>query len=369
MAKLFKRVFLLFVLAGCAVGGYFAWDRWGRVEPLPEGLVQANGRIEGDHVTVASKFAGKIHEMLVREGDSVRAGQEMARLDSEQVQAKLRQAEQAIVAARAQHRAAQTGLELLECEVPLMIETAEASVEHAKAVVAKAIAAEQQSERDAARFSDLASRGTIDKRKGEEAELGWTVAKNDVRVAETALTRAEKQLAEAKLGERRLQAKRQEIEALAAQVAGAEAVRDEAQSVLDDLVITAPADGVITTRVVDVGEIVAAGSPLFDLVNLDRLYLKVYVPEIEIGRVRLQLPARIYTDAFPEDPFPATVQFVSSRAEFTPKEVQTPDERVKLVYAVKLYLDENPDHQLSPGLPADAVIRWKEDTPWAKPQW
>ncbi|TWU35724.1 Multidrug resistance protein MdtN [Novipirellula aureliae] len=369
MAKFFKRLFMILLLAGSLVGGYYAWDRWGRVEPLPDGLVQANGRIEGDHVTVASKFAGKIKELLVREGDSVEEGQVLARLECEQVKAKLRQAEQAIEAARAQYRAAQSSLDLLKREVPLMIDTAAASLEHAKAVVAKAKAAEQQAARDASRFESLASRGTIEKRKGEEAQLAWTVAKNDVRVAETALTRAEKQLAEANLGERRIHAKTQEIEALAAQLAGAEAVRDEAKSVLDDLTITAPASGVITTRVVDAGEVVAAGSPLFDLVNLDRLYLKVYVPEIEIGHVRLQLPARIHTDAFPEKPFSATVRYLSSRAEFTPKEVQTTDERVKLVYAVKLYLDENPDHRLTPGLPADAVIRWKESTPWAKPQW
>ncbi|MCA9171959.1 MAG: HlyD family secretion protein, partial [Planctomycetales bacterium] len=329
MAKFFKRVVILLLLVGCTAGGYYAWDRWGRVEPLPDGLVQANGRIEGDHVTVASKFAGKINEILVREGESVKAGQVLAILDSEQVKAKLRQAEQAIEAARAQYRAGQSGLELLEQEVPLLIDTAQASLEHAKAVFAKALAAEQQSARDASRFADLASRGTIDKRKSEEAELGWTVARNDVRVAETAVTRAEKQLAEANLGSRRVDAKAQSLEALAAQIAGAEAVRDEAQSLLDDLTIRAPADGVITTRVVDAGEVVAAGSPLFDLVNLDRLYLKVYVPEIEIGHVRLDLPARIHTDAYPETPFPATVRYVSSRAEFTPKEVQTTDERVK----------------------------------------
>ena len=95
--------------------------------------------------------------------------------------------------------------------------------------------------------------------------------------------------------------------------------------------------------------------------DLDRLYLKVYVPEIQIGKVRLDLPARIYTDAFPDQPFEATVRYIASKAEFTPKEVQTPDERVKLIYPVKLYLAENPDHRLTPGLPADAVIRWKDD--------
>ena len=86
-----------------------------------------------------------------------------------------------------------------------------------------------------------------------------------------------------------------------------------------------------------------------------------------IGKVRIGLPAKIYIDAFPDNPFDAVVRNIASRAEFTPKEIQTPDERVKLVYAVKLYLDENPERRLTPGLPADAVIRWQEDTPWAAP--
>lgn len=116
------------------------------------------------------------------------------------------------------------------------------------------------------------------------------------------------------------------------------------------------------------GEVVAAGAPLLELVDLDHLYLKVYVPEVQIGKLRLDLSARIFTDAFPEQPFEAMVRYIASKAEFTPKEVQTPDERVKLIYAVKLYLRENPDHRLTPGLPADAIIRWKEDVVWAKPR-
>ncbi len=95
----------------------------------------------------------------------------------------------------------------------------------------------------------------------------------------------------------------------------------------------------------------------------------MYVPAKEIGKLRLDLPAQIWVDAFPDEPFPATVRYIASRAEFTPKEVQTPDERVKLVYAVKLYLDANPDHRLVPGLPADAMIRWQEGVPWMKPRW
>jgi len=115
--------------------------------------------------------------------------------------------------------------------------------------------------------------------------------------------------------------------------------------------------------------VVNAGMPLLELVDLDRLYLKVYVPEKDIGKVRRGLPARIHADAFPNEPFDATVRYIASRAEFTPKEVQTPDERTKLVYEVRLYLERNPDHRLTPGLPADAIIRWKEDVAWAAPRW
>jgi len=164
-----------------------------------------------------------------------------------------------------------------------------------------------------------------------------------------------------------IKAREDEVKGYKAQVAQAEAALTEARSLLDDLTIHAPATGVITTRIVNSGEVVAAGSPMFDIVDLDRLYLKVYIPEKVIGKVRLGLLARIYTDAFPDKPFPAKIRYIASQAEFTPKEVQTPDERVKLVYAVRLYLDSNPEHRLTPGLPADAVVRWKEKTPWAKP--
>ena len=93
------------------------------------------------------------------------------------------------------------------------------------------------------------------------------------------------------------------------------------------------------------------------------------MPEAQIGKLRLGLPAKVYTDAFPDQPYDATVRYIATRAEFTPKEVQTPDERVKLVHAVKLYVSANPDHRLSPGVPADAVIRWQEGVAWAKPRW
>ena len=336
---------------------------------LPEGLIQANGRIEGDRVSVASKFPGRISQLLVREGDSVTNGQVLALLEDTQVQAKVSQARAAVMALAAQLKAAQTSLEVMKQDVPLGIEIAEAGVAQAQAVLAKATAGEQQASRDAKRFRELLTSGSVDNHRSEMSALAATAATSELEAARTGLTHAEKQLAKSRLGEARIQAQIDGVAALAAQLEQGRAVQTEAESVLNDLTLVAPITGVITTRVRDTGEVIAAGSPGFDLVNLDRLYLKVYVPESQIGKLRLDLPARIHIDALPDQSFGATARYIASRAEFTPKEVQTPDERVKLVYAVKLYLNDNPNHRLTPGLPADAVIRWQESVAWKNPKW
>ncbi len=360
----------LAVLAILLVGlGYLALDRWALNRHLPEGLIQANGRMEGDHVTVASKFPGRIQRLLVREGATVTAGQVLVQLDDIQTKARVEQARKAWEALEAQVQAAHTTLAVLNLEVPLAIETADAAVARARAMVEKAVAVEKEARSDAQRFRDLAAKDEASLQQLDQANLKLDVARREQSAARSALTQATKELAQAELGWKRIHAKEADVAALERQRDQAEAALNETESVLADLTITAPTNGTITTRMVDVGEVVAAGAPLFELVDLDHLYLKVYVPEVQIGKVRLELPARIYTDAFPDRPFEATVKYIASKAEFTPKEVQTPDERVKLIYAVKLYLKDNPDHRLTPGLPADAVIKWREDVAWVKPKW
>jgi HlyD family secretion protein len=211
--------------------------------------------------------------------------------------------------------------------------------------------------------------GASSSQESERAQLAWEVAGSDLTVAREAAVQVRQQEAQAALGGDRIRVKESEVLALESQWRQAQATLAEAESLFADLTIRAPASGVVATRMREPGEVIAAGAPVFDLVDLDQLYLKVYVPESQIGQVRLGLPAQVHTDAFPEQPFEATVRYIAARAEFTPKEVQTPDERVKLVYAVELHLTSNPDHRLTPGLPADAMIRWKESTAWAKPRW
>lgn len=357
---------LVLVVSLCVLA---AWWFWWREPPFPEGLVQANGRFEGDHYTVSGKWSGRVVEVLAREGDLITKGQIMLKLDDVQLLTKVNQAKAALEVKQAALKAAQTALSVFKQEIPLKIATAKAGLQHTDAELQASLATEQQTLKDAQRFRELLLRETVERRRSEQANLSWIVAQAHHRTAQAARTQAEKLLAEAELGTEQIKAKTDEVAAQAAQVKQAQAVVAEAQSVLHDLVIEAPATGMITTRMVDNGEMVAAGSPVFDIVDLDRLYLKVYVPEKDIGKVRLGLPAQIYTDAYPDQPFAATLRYIASQAEFTPKEVQTPDERVKLVYAVKLYLNKNLGHKLTPGLPADAVIRWQEASPWAKPRW
>lgn len=369
MATMSRKTALVVALILIVVAaGIYGVERFVVSHGLPEGLIQANGRIEGDHITIASKFAGRVQELLAREGDTVHAAQVLIRLDDVQARTRVEQARHGFEALESQVQAAHASLAVLNLEVPLAIEAADAGLRSARAVVGKARAIEDEARRDVERMRPLIVEQAVSRQQLDQAEARWSVAKSELTAARSGLTQAVKELAQAELGWKRIRTKENEVAALERQRDQAEAALAEAESILTDLTIVAPTSGTITTRMVDTGEVVVAGAPLLELVDLDHLYLKVYVPEVLIGKLRLGLPALIYTDAFPDQPFEAMVRYIASKAEFTPKEVQTPDERVKLIYAVKLYLTVNPDHRLTPGLPAYAVIRWRDDVAWVKPR-
>lgn len=367
MGKLPRKYYAaLVVLLALAVAAIF----FARVPSgVPEGLIQANGRIEGDLVSVASKVPGRIVRIDVREGDSVKEGQVLARLDDAQLRARVEQAAAAVATLEAQLASADSALDLLRNEVPVRVHASTAEVGRAQALMAKAEANGRQARREAGRAESLAAQGFASKQLGERARLVSDVAASELTAAREGLVQSRRQLDLARLGDHQIRARESERGALQAQLRQAQASLAEVESLLADLTITARSAGVVVTRVREPGEVIASGAPILELVDLEKLYLKVFVAESEIGKLRRDLPARIYTDAFPDQPFAARVRYIASRAEFTPKEVQTPDERVKLVYAVKLYLDANPGGRLTPGLPADAMIRWREGAPWAKPRW
>lgn len=365
-----KTFALRLALAAALVGaaGLLLWQAQAR-RGIPDGLIQANGRIEGDSVIIASKTAGRIVELGVREGDSVQPKQLLVRIDDGIARARLAQAQADIQAAQARADAARAALALLQRSVPHAIAASEAGVASGETDLARAEAARAQDARDLGRARKLAADKFVGPQFVERAELALKNHQEESNAARAGLERARQALNDARLGPQRIRVSEAEFAAARGALAVAEGKRDEAQSALDDLTLASPAAGVVTSRFANSGEVITAGAPIFELVDLDRLYLKLFVPEREIGKVRRGLAAQIYSDAFPDRPFAATVRYIGSRAEFTPKEVQTPDERVKLMYEVRLYLDQNPGHMLTPGLPADAMIRWKENAAWAKPRW
>lgn len=366
-----NRRWPLWVLLGClaVAAGALALRSSGRHAAMPDGLLVVNGRLEGDSVNVAGKEAGRVSRLLAREGDTVAAGQELVRFDDATLRTREAQASAARDVAERRVVAAQVSLGVARQQVTLDIQTAHASLAAAEAALDKAIVAELQARRDDERAQLLLSKGVTERQQAEQAKLASDLAQAEHASALAARERTLRGLDQARLGADQLRAREAELAVLGAAAAQAAAQLAEVRAALDDLIIKSPIAGTITHRFVNLGEVVGAGAPLYELVDLDALYLRAYVPEPMLGLLPLGAQARIYTDAAPDQPFPAELRYISSRAEFTPKDVQTPDERVKLVYAVKLYASANPEHRLTPGLSADAVIRYREETPWVAPRW
>jgi HlyD family secretion protein len=362
-----RRTALAAVLAAAAIIGTLAWWTQQRARP-DDGLLQINGRIEGDRVAIAPKTAGRVIELLAREGDVVTSGQVLLRLDDRAIQSRVDQAQAAVQTLQAQIAAQRAALVVLRGETALAIGAAHNRVAAAEADARRAVAAHGQDERDHVRARDLSEQGFIGPQALERTSLATKQSAEQRDAANALLEQARQSLRDAELGPQRVRTREAELAVSHARLQEAAAAMAEAQSVLDDMVIRAPAAGTVTRRFVNIGEVVAPGAPLLDLVDLGQLYLKGYLPEPQIGRVRRGMAARIHVDAFPGEGFDATLRYVAARAEFTPKEVQTVDERIKLVYEVRLYVDQDSGGRLSPGQPADALIRTREDVAWHTPR-
>lgn len=362
-----RRWLLPALIAVVVAGAALAWLLV-RQAPTAEGLLQVNGRIEGDRVTVAPKFAGRVVELAAREGDVVTAGQVLVRLDDRAMSARHEQASAAVATLRAQLAAQQAAIDLLRAESRVSVQAAHTRVAAAEADLRRAEAAHEQDGRDHARAADLSSQGFVGPQALERAGLVLKQSAELRDAARAALAQAAQALRDAELAPQRVRTREAELAVTRARMQEATAALSEARSALDDMVITAPVGGTVTGRFAEVGEVINAGTPLLELTDLARLYLKAYLAETQIGRVRRGMPARIHVDAFPGEPIAATLRYVAARAEFTPKEVQTLDERVKLVYEVRLYVDQDPAGRLNPGQPADGVIRWRDDARWQPPQ-
>ena len=375
-----KAVIALLVLS---ITGGAVWYFLIRTPPAPHNLIKLSGRIEGDDTTVATKISGRIREIQVREGDQVKAGQVIALIDDEQVRAREQQeqsmvlqaearvlsAQQQIAVLNAQLEESNIGVDQARIDAQGRVSQAEAQVAHAEAQLAQAEADYGQARYDEQRYTTLAANGDVPERTGRQAQTtaeahaaAVRAARRQVDVARGALTMAKANLSNAAMRTSQATAIRKQIIQAQSEIAAAQAEAEHARAKLrevqadrEDLQVLAPIDGTVATRSAEPGEVVAAGTTLVTLVDLNAVYLRGFIPEGDIGRVRAGQTARVYLDSAPERPLEAVVSRIDPEASFTPENTYFKDDRVKQVVGVKLMLKSAAGYA-KPGMPADGEV-------------
>jgi len=376
-----RRFLTLVLLAVLTVSGLVVW----KLAPRhgPSNIIEVSGRIEGDDAAVAAKTMGRIREITVREGDRLEAGQVIALLDDDQIRARERQAQAFVLQAEARVRLSQHQIAVLNEQLrqnELMadqakvdargrVNEAEARLAAAEAQLAQAEATYKQAKWDSDASTRLFERGLIAEQEARRAQTNEgaqaavvAAARRQVEAARGSLTAAQAMLVNPAIRSSQAEAVRGQIlqaEAdIAASKADAERARaqlEEAQANRRDLRVIAPFAGTVATRTAEPGEVVMAGTPIITLVNLSEVYLRAFVPEGQIGRVRIGQPARVYLDSAPSKPIDAAVSRIDPEASFTPENTYFRQDRVKQVVGVKLLL-RGAVGFAKPGMPADGEI-------------
>jgi HlyD family secretion protein len=390
----------------------------GQAEVEEEESLVASGSIEGEEISIVSEFGGRIVGLYVDEGDEIEAEQVLIELDTSLLDAQMAQAKAAVGAAEANLANVKAGTHPAEIlaaqaslgqaiaersaaetawqdslailadpqEIDARIVEAQASVDLAEVQIEQAEAqlAAAEVERDQYRargsmqekwqyviydYQVEAARAAIESAKAnhrgaEETLAALKALRENPLAIQSQLHLAEAQyqiavagvaVALAELDELKAGPTMEEIAAAEAQIAQAEAAVAALQTQVAKMTLQSPIDGIVTSRSTHSGEAALAGATLLTVANVDEVKLTVYIPEDELGRVYLGQGVEVQVDSFPGRVFTGTVSYISQQAEFTPKNVQTEEERVNMVFAVRVRLP-NPDHALKPGMPADAIF-------------
>ena len=315
MRQILIAAFAIIALAGCA---------------RATRAIEASGTIEATSVQVSSKSSGEILHLDASEGSSVEKGDLLAVIDHSTLDLQLGQARSGVDLARAQ----------------LDLVTAGARGEdlaQAREAVNQANETLSSAQEDFQRMESLFKAGAATKKQRDDAESRYTTARAQAASAEQGLKKLENF------------ARPEDVKAALARVNQAVYSVRLLEKSIQDCAVRAPANGVVTEKLVEEGELAAPGTGLYVITDLDTVKLTIYVPETELGNIRLGEKARISIDSRPGAVFPGTVTWISPVAEFTPRDIQTKDERVKLVYAVRIEIS-NPDGVFKPGMPADAAL-------------
>lgn len=378
-----QRIKFLALLTLILIAGAASWWFFLRGPGAPEGIIALSGRIESDDAAVAAKTQGRIREISVREGDAVKAGQVIAVLDDDQIKAREQQEQSAVAQAEARVLQAQQEISVLLAQLEQSrlsvthartdaqgrVSEAQAQVAAAEAELARARANYQQARYDKERFTELARHGVVSDRDSRQAITAAETQEAVVAAAERRVEAARGALATARANltnpamrvaataaiEQQIRQAESAVVSAQAEAARARAELQEAQANRRDLQITAPFDGVVATRAAEPGEVIAAGTPILTLINFDQVYLRGFIPEGEIGRVRVGQAARVYLDSNSKRPLEAIVSRIDPQASFTPENTYFRSERVKQVVGVKLQLT-SPEGYAKPGMPADGEV-------------
>ena len=309
----------------------------------PANEIRASGHVEATEVRLAPDTGGQIVELAVKEGDTVTRDALILRLDS-------RNQSLAIDRARAEHRHAEAQLQLLLAGARREdVAQAQAQAQATRDEVAAARAELAAADADFERFESLLKANAGSRKQRDDAATRRDVARERVQAAESRVRAADQVTAGLRAG-----ARVEEIEAARARVAAAATTIATAEKALDDTILRAPIAGVVTETLVSLGEVIAPRAPAVVLADLVNAWADVFVPEPVIPRLRLNQSAMVFTDAGGAG-ITGVVSYVSPKAEFTPRNVQTADERSKLVYRVRVSVQNN-EGVLKQGMPVEAVL-------------
>ena len=371
---------LVLLLAG---GGYFIWKNYVQQPPVPANLVVLSGRIEGDDSTVAPKVSGRIAEIRFREGDTVKAGDIIAVMDDVQARSREDQVKASISEAEARVHLVQQQVAILEdqlrqadlstdqsrVDANARVLQAEAEISAAEAQLAQQQASLKLAAWDREAYTKLAKDGAVSDRQGRlaaitaetqeavvvAAQRKVEAAKAQLNVAKANLTTPDIRGAQAAGVKKQIAQQQAQIASAQAEAARLRAQLTEVQANRSDLTVLAPFDGTVVTRTAEPGEVIQAGTAIVTLLDMNRVYLRGFVPEGQIGKVKVGQPARLYLDSDTKKPLDAVVQRIDPQATFTPENTYFRDDRVKQVVGVKLLVKSGIGFA-KPGMPADGEI-------------
>lgn len=341
-----KKILPYLILALVVTGSYIAWKKLGQ-QVLPPGLYQGNGRIEAVEIDVATKLPGRVEDILVNEGDFVSAGQLLARMQVNVLQAQRDEA-------RAQYQQALNQVAASQAQVALRDSDKRTVLAQVRQRESELDAAERRLKRS----STLSSEGAASMQELDDDQARTNSARAALEATKAQVAAAEAAIAAAKA----------QVIGAGSAVTATEATIARIEADINDSQLKSPRDGRVQYRIVQPGEVIAGGGKVLNLVDLSDVYMTFFLPEAAAGKLAMGAEARIVLDAAPQYVIPATISFVSSTAQFTPKTVETANERQKLMFRVKAQIDRELLQKhlkvVKTGLPGVAWVKTDPNLAW-----